>query len=95
MKSCLKFYINGDWVDPIEPKKTNVINPATEEVIGEIADVVGVSKRTASRYTMRMDFPEPVARLRSGPIWLEDQVRRWAVFELPLPRGRPPNSAPS
>ncbi len=36
MKSCLKFYINGEWVDPSVPKPFDVINPATEQVIGQI-----------------------------------------------------------
>ncbi|MGE0483363.1 MAG: aldehyde dehydrogenase family protein [Gammaproteobacteria bacterium] len=36
MDSCLKFYINGEWVDPTDPKPLDVINPATEEVIGQI-----------------------------------------------------------
>jgi aldehyde dehydrogenase (NAD+) len=36
MKSCLKFYINGEWVEPSDPKPFDVINPATEEVIGQI-----------------------------------------------------------
>ena len=26
-----KFYINGQWVDPIKPNDCNVINPSTEE----------------------------------------------------------------
>ena len=29
-----KFYIDGQWVDPAEPKEFGVINPATEEVAG-------------------------------------------------------------
>jgi predicted DNA-binding transcriptional regulator AlpA len=57
--------------------------------LAEVAEVLEVSKRTAVRYTARADFPEPVARLRSGPVWLEDDVRRWAEGE-PVPRGRPP-----
>ena len=36
MKSCLKFYINGEWVVPSDPKPYDVINPATEQVIGQI-----------------------------------------------------------
>lgn len=36
MKSCLKFYINGEWVAPSDPRPYDVINPATEEVIGQI-----------------------------------------------------------
>ena len=37
MKECMQFYINGEWVDPVDPKSLEVINPATEEVIGKIA----------------------------------------------------------
>lgn len=39
-----KFYINGEWVEPVAPKSLDVINPATETVcarisIGSAADV--------------------------------------------------------
>jgi len=37
MKECMQFYINGEWVDPVDPKHLDVINPATEEIIGKIA----------------------------------------------------------
>jgi aldehyde dehydrogenase (NAD+) len=37
MKECLKFYINGEWVDPAEPKTLDVINPATEEPCAKIS----------------------------------------------------------
>jgi aldehyde dehydrogenase (NAD+) len=37
MREYLKFYIDGKWVDPVEPKTTNTLNPATEEVSGKIA----------------------------------------------------------
>ena len=37
MKECIQFYINGEWVDPSDPKYLDVINPATEESIGKIA----------------------------------------------------------
>ena len=38
MKSCKQFYINGEWVDPAEGTNSfEVINPANEDVIGEIA----------------------------------------------------------
>ena len=37
MKECTQFYINGEWVDPVDPKYLDVINPATEETIGKIA----------------------------------------------------------
>ncbi|MGA1370192.1 MAG: aldehyde dehydrogenase family protein [Pseudomonadales bacterium] len=37
MTDHLKFYIDGQWVDPIGTATLDVINPATEESIGRIA----------------------------------------------------------
>ncbi len=37
MREYLKFYIDGQWVDPVEFKTVETINPATEQVSGKIA----------------------------------------------------------
>ncbi len=37
MREYMKFYIDGQWVDPVTPKTMDVINPATEEVAGHIS----------------------------------------------------------
>lgn len=37
MREYLKFYIDGQWVDPTTPKTAEVINPATEAVSGTIS----------------------------------------------------------
>ena len=37
MREYLKFYIDGQWVDPVTPKTLDVINPATEAVAGKIS----------------------------------------------------------
>ena len=37
MKSYRKFYIDGQWIDPLGSKTFDVINPATEDVIATIA----------------------------------------------------------
>ena len=37
MKDKKKFYINGQWVNPIKAKDFNVINPSTEEVCAIIS----------------------------------------------------------
>ena len=37
MREYMKFYIDGQWVDPVTPKSLDVINPATEEVCGKIS----------------------------------------------------------
>ena len=37
MREYLKFYIDGQWVDPVELKTLDVDNPTTEQVSGKIA----------------------------------------------------------
>jgi aldehyde dehydrogenase (NAD+) len=37
MRDYLKFYIDGTWVDPVEPRTLDVINPANEQVAGRIS----------------------------------------------------------
>ena len=37
MREYMKFYIDGQWVDPVTPKVLEVINPATEAVAGRIS----------------------------------------------------------
>lgn len=37
MLEKLQFYIDGQWVDPVEPKTMDVVNPATEAVYGRIS----------------------------------------------------------
>jgi aldehyde dehydrogenase (NAD+) len=37
MRDYLKFYIDGEWVDPATPRKLAVVNPATEEVCGHVS----------------------------------------------------------
>ncbi len=37
MLEKLQFYIDGQWVDPVEPRTLDVVNPATEEVYGRIS----------------------------------------------------------
>ncbi len=59
MLEKLQFYIDGKWVDPVEPSTMDVVNPATEEVYGRIsigsaADVdnaVAAAKRAFDSYS--------------------------------------------
>jgi prophage regulatory protein len=62
-----------------------------DEVVGlsEIAQMFGVTKRTAVRYRERSDFPEPLARLSAGHVWRRAEVERWGRDHLPLRLGRP------
>ena len=53
MRDYLNFYIDGKWVDPLQPKTCDVENPATEQVAGKIsigsADDVDVAVTAARR----------------------------------------------
>jgi predicted DNA-binding transcriptional regulator AlpA len=60
--------------------------------VAEVAAICGVAKRAAIRYTHRPDFPRPLDRLASGPIWRRSDVEAWAKRMLPLPTGRPRKS---
>ena len=37
MLDKLQFYIDGQWIDPVEPRSLTVVNPATEDVCGHIS----------------------------------------------------------
>ena len=37
MLEKLQFYVDGQWVDPVEPRTLDVVNPATEEIYGRIS----------------------------------------------------------
>jgi predicted DNA-binding transcriptional regulator AlpA len=57
--------------------------------LAEVAELLGVNKRSASRYVRRPDFPEPLARLASGPIWAADEIEAWGAENGPFRPGRP------
>ena len=50
MSHRTQFYINGEWVEPLSGERLDVINPATEELIGEVAlgDVDDVNRAVAA-----------------------------------------------
>jgi aldehyde dehydrogenase (NAD+) len=88
-----KFYINGEWVDPVSPKSLDVINPATEQVcanisIGSAADVdrAASAARAAfhsfSRTTREQRIEMLAALLRFiksvTTTWLLQFQRKWA-----------------
>ena len=57
--------------------------------LAEVAAILEVSKWTAVQYTKRTDFPEPLARLASGPVWDAAAIEAWGVDHGPFRRGRP------
>lgn len=67
---------------------------APDELAGvsEVAEMLGVTLRTAARYVDRSDFPEPAERLSRGRLWRRAAVEAWGQAHLPLRTGRPPKS---
>lgn len=76
-----KFYINGEWIDPIAPHDLEVINPATEQPIalismGTAADIdraVAAAKTAFASYS-RTSLDERIALLEK---LLEIYIRRY------------------
>lgn len=76
MSRNLQFFIDGSWVDPIEPAPFDVINPATEDVVGQIsygkkADVdaaVTAARRAFQRFslTTREERIDLLTRIRAA-----------------------------
>lgn len=49
----------------------------------EVRDLLGVSRQWAAQITQRKGFPDPIAVLAIGPVWLVDEVEAWAAENRP------------
>ena len=97
MLEKLQFYINGQWVDPVEPRSLDVVNPATEDVYGRIslgsaADVdraVTAARRAFDSYSQtsreeRLDLLRAIlAEFKNR----HDDVAEAIMNEMGAPRG--------
>lgn len=45
----------------------------------EVAAILGVSRQWAAQISQRKTFPEPIAELRIGNVWLVQDVEEWAA----------------
>ena len=97
MLEKLKFYIDGKWVDPVEARPHDVVNPATEEVYGRIslgsaADVdlaVAAAKRAFEDYSLssreqRMELLQSILDVFSRR---QDEVAEAIMDEMGAPWG--------
>ena len=70
MRQYTQFYIDGQWVDPIQPKTLPVIDPATEQAYAEIsmgsAEDVDRAVAAAQRASKLGDIP---ARKNASLCW--------------------------
>ena len=68
MKDYLQFYINGEWVDPAEPRTLEVENPATEEPFARISlgSHADVDKAVAAAKAAFPEFAATSVEYRAG-----------------------------
>jgi aldehyde dehydrogenase (NAD+) len=97
MLEKLQFYIDGQWIDPVEPRSLDVVNPATEDVYGRIslgsaADVdraVTAARRAFDSYSQtsreeRLDLLRAIlAEFKNR----HDDVAEAIMNEMGAPRG--------
>ena len=95
MREYLKFYIDGQWTDPVTAKTAEVINPATEAVSGTIslgspADVtcannpplfIGQQMRCEAVNADGTTF-FPTVSLQRANGWITWQVDDWGVYSF-------------
>jgi aldehyde dehydrogenase (NAD+) len=82
MRENLKFYINGQWVEPAGTRTWDVINPATEEVAGRISlgEIEDVDRAVAAA---RMAFASYSRTTREERIALLERIA--AEFQARIP----------
>jgi predicted DNA-binding transcriptional regulator AlpA len=75
--------VPGDTVAVVVPRKRiptaqpRARKPGSLLGVGEIAELLGVSRQRASILTRRADFPAPEVELRMGMVWRAAPVERW------------------
>jgi predicted DNA-binding transcriptional regulator AlpA len=72
------------------PIGSAVVSPEDLVSVSDVATMLDIAPITAHRYTLRLDFPEPLGKARGGRVWLRSDVQAWAKQALPLKTGRPP-----
>lgn len=72
---------------------SSLVSPDEIVALSEIADMLGVNRRTVQRYMERPDFPTPLGVLAGGRrVWKRDDISEWGKRTLPLREGRPPKA---
>ena len=66
--NTLKFYIDGQWVDPAEPRMLEVINPATEQGVATISlgSAADVDKAVTAARKAFVDYSQTSREQRIG-----------------------------
>ena len=84
MQNKRKFYINGQWVDPIKPDDCNVINPSTEENCAVISigskEDVNLAVKSAKDAFNDWAFTSKEEKINLLETLYSNYKKRWADF---------------
>lgn len=47
----------------------------------EVAAILGVSRQWAAQLSQRKGFPDPIAQLKIGNVWLVQDVEAWKAHQ--------------
>ena len=91
MRDYLKFYIDGQWVDPVTSKTLDVVNPASEAVAGRIsmgsaADVDRAAKAARKAFASYSQTP-PAARVDLLKAIIAEYKKRYADMAAAITEG--------
>ena len=96
LPDATKFYINGHWIEPSSARRSEVINPSTEEAIGTVAfgneeDVGRATEAAKAAFPIfsAWSVPERVAlleRINAGLIARNDEIAHFISMEMGAPQ---------
>lgn len=83
--------ILGGEIKPYATFLRELEQPVLPTLMGlaEIAQAIGVSRQRAGQIAQRDDFPEPAARLHTGPVWTDHAIERFLAGWERRRTGRP------
>lgn len=86
--------VTGGEVKPYAVFLRDLEHPVLPTLMGlaEIAQAIGVTRQRAGQLAQREDFPEPAARLHTGPVWTDHAIERFLAGWERRRTGRPPKS---
>ncbi len=82
MSNTTRFYIDGAWADPVEPRLLDVINPATEDVVAQIS-LGGQADVDRAVSAAKAAFPAYSQTTREARLALLEKIA--AVYERRVP----------
>jgi hypothetical protein len=74
--------VTGIRVLTVRAQEQELLTPVVPPLVGlsEVADMFGISRQRVTQLRERVDFPDPVAVLRSGPVWTAPALQHFLTI---------------